>query len=217
MSRSVVIAGSDGDVGRAVARAFREAGFRTIGLSRSARHQEHLDESLKVDLANRAALAAVVAGLASVDVVVNAAGLYRRTEETAVDPELFANNLGIADNLLTLFTPRLADTPGARIITIGSLDGLYPNVNSFAYSVGKGAIRTLVALYKKAHQGSALNFDLISPGAINTRMRADKAEDKARLLQPDDVAKVCVFLGALGSHATVGEIVIHPKSFTYTT
>jgi NADP-dependent 3-hydroxy acid dehydrogenase YdfG len=217
MQRRALIAGSDGDVGRATVASFAAAGYETIGLSRAARHTEHLSRALSVDLGDRAALAAVAEGLPHVDVVINAAGSYRRTETEALDADMVRDNLGVAENILAIFTARLKDQPGSRIITIGSIDGVHPNRNSFSYSVAKAGIRTLVELYRSTYRASPINFDLISPGGINTRMRAAKQEDKTRLLQASDVAAFCVFLASLGAEVSVDEIVLSPRSFTYST
>ena len=128
---------------------------------------------------------------------------------------MYADNIEIADKILSVFTPILKNRDSARIITIGSIDCLYPNTNAYAYSIAKASVRTLVHLYRKQYKGSKLNFDLILPGATNTKMRAHKQEDKAALIQPDDIGRLCAMLMACGSNVAFDDIIIYPKSFSY--
>lgn len=215
----VVVAGSDGDIGQAVVSAFSSAGFRVTGLSRAERRTKKLDRSIRVDLSDitavRQAAKEIFSSAGSIPLVVNAAGGFRRTFQNAVDDEVFRNNFVVAENILKVFSEKMKTVRNARIITIGSWDGIYPNINSFSYSVTKSAIRTLVRLYQKTFRDSPLNFDLLLPGAVNTRMRKDKPEDKTALIQAEDIAKVCVCLGTLNSSAAIEEIVIYPKSGSY--
>jgi NADP-dependent 3-hydroxy acid dehydrogenase YdfG len=211
-----VIAGSSGDIGRAVAGALREAGFATIGLTRSGRYAAAVDQLVELDLANPLQVRQAADGLfahAPVRIVVNAAGTFERAHDLAAGADVLKNNLAVADNLLAAFTRHMVGTAGSRFITIASIDGLWANPSSVAYSVAKAGVRALVHSYRKVHRDAAVNFDLVSPGAVATRMRADKTEDKSRLLQPDDIARVCVFLSSLPPRVAIDEIVLHPKSF----
>lgn len=73
----------------------------------------------------------------------------------------------------------------------------------------------LVKLYQKRYRETSLNFDLICTGAVNTKMRADKIEDKEKLVQPEDIAKICYMLFDLNPNVALQEIVTYPKSFIY--
>ena len=216
---AVVVAGSDGDIGRSIVRLFSEKGVAPIGLSRTGKHRQGLSEAFCLDLSDAAAVEAAVQKIASdgrkIRLVINAAGYYRKTTESAREEDVLKNNLGVTDNILRAFTPRMLGVDRARIITIGSIDHKYPNINSFSYSLAKASIKTLVELYRKRYRNSLANFDLISPGAVNTRMRADKDENKAALVQPEDVARICHMLYESGSNAAFDEIVVYPKSFAY--
>ena len=219
LTGTVVIAGSDGDIGRALVRLFAANGVKPVGLSRKARHKTGLSAALRLDLSDPKAVEAAAKKLTArgktVRCVVNAAGYFRKTDDASWEKDVLRHNLGVADNLLKTFTPRLAGVEGARIVTIGSVDHKYPNVNSYSYTVAKAAVKALVGAYRKRHRDGKVNFDLVAPGAIAGRMRAHKAEDKAALLQPEDVARVCWLLCSLGSHAAFEDIVIYPKTFVY--
>lgn len=216
---SIVIAGSDGDIGRALVRLFSAAGIKPVGLSRKALHKKGLSAALRLDLSDPKAVEAAAKKLCAkgktVRCVINAAGYWRKTGDASWEKDVLRHNLGVADNLLKAFTPRLAGVEGARIITIGSVDHKYPNVNSYSYTVAKAAVKALVGAYRKRHREGRVNFDLVAPGAVAGRMRAHKAEDKSALLQPEDVARVCRLLCSLGSNAAFEDIVIYPKTFAY--
>jgi NADP-dependent 3-hydroxy acid dehydrogenase YdfG len=218
--RTAVIAGASGDLGKAIAARLKDAGFRTIGLARSKISSSSFDDACQaVDLGDRKALAATVTQLfadcGEVSLVVNAAGAYSKTLQEGLDPVVFRDNVAVAENILMLFTEQMKDTAGARIVTISSIDALYPNINSFSYSVAKSAIRTLVQLYKKQFRATRLNYDLILPGAVHTRMRGAKTEDKNALVQPEDVAATCLYLSGLSGNVATDEIVLYPKSFSF--
>lgn len=218
LTGTVVIAGSDGDIGRALVRVFAANGVKPVGLSRKARHKAGLRASLRLDLSDPKAVEAAARKLASrgpIRCVVNAAGYFRQTGDASWEKDVLRHNLGVADNLLKAFTPRLAGVEGARIVTIGSVDHKYPNVNSYSYTVAKAAVKALVGAYRKRHRDGTVNFDLVAPGAVAGRMRAHKPEDKAALLQPEDVARVCWLLCSLGSNAAFEDIVVYPKTFVY--
>ena len=218
-SQIAVIAGSDGDIGKVVAAHFHAECYTVIGLSRSAREIKNLDQSYKLELSDFDAVEKLTGQIESehgkVKTLVNCAGSFKRTLDVSNDPDVFKNNLIVADNLLKAFTPKMKETPGARIITVGSWDGLYPNINSYSYAVTKAGIRTLVQLYKKTHKETHLNFDMLLPGAVNTKMRKDKQEDKEGLVQCEDIAKLCVCLASMGSNLSLEEIVMYPKKSAY--
>ncbi len=214
-----VIAGSDGDVGSAVVARFIAAGWAVATLSRAARRSVPKATSLRADLADEAQVAAVASRLAAHDpalrCVVNCAGYYERTARQADNQAVRANNFHVAELLLKHFTPLLRDVDGARFITVSSIDGRFLNPNAFAYSIDKAAINALVGLYRKSHRSDKVNFDLILPGAINTRMRADKEENKEALIQPADIADLCLFLSRCPSSVCYDDITMYPKSFSY--
>ena len=214
-----VIAGSDGDVGSAVVRRFVDAGWAVASLSREARRSVPKATSLRADLGDEAQVAGVASRLAAHDpalrCVVNCAGYYERTARQAENAAVRANNFRVAELLLKHFAPPLCDVDGARFITVSSIDGRFLNTNSFAYSIDKAAINALVGLYRKSHRSDRVNFDLILPGAINTRMRSDKEENKDVLIQPEDIADLCLFLSGCPSNVCFDDITIYPKSFSY--
>lgn len=215
----VIIAGAWGDVGRSIAHRFFQNGYKTVALGRRRQPSTHVTCAYDLDLADTTALEQTAGRIweeiGPADIVVNAAGAYTKTLEESWDEGMHRNNFCVAENCLKSFTPRLLQTPNSRIITIGSIDAVHPNMNSFSYSIAKGSIRTMVHLYKKKYRDSFLNFDLILPGGINTRMRAGKEENKERLLQPSDIAELCLNLASLKSRVSLDDIVVYPKSFSY--
>jgi len=189
----VVVAGGDGDLGSKVCEIFRKGGW-VVSI-----HKKGYP----------------VTGYKDVKCVVNCAGYYEKTDEEVYNKEIYENNFKIAESLLRYFTVLLYSTEGARIITISSIDGRFPNTNSFAYSISKCSINTLVRLYRKKYISRKVNFDLILPGAMDTRMRKDKKEDKAMLLQTEDIAKLCLYIAGCPSSMCFDDITVYPKSFTY--
>lgn len=209
----IIVCGSDGDIGRAIVEALGRFDLPVIGISSKGLHTNGLLKSFTCDLSDLKALAEVSEKILDPRFVINCAGFYQKTSNFSFDEKVFKNNVGIADNILSVFTSKIVR--GGRIITLASIDGKYPNTNSFSYSLAKGAVRNLVKLYKKKFKDQDINFDLISTGAVNTKMRKDKNENKEALVQPIDIAIVCSTLIAFTSNVSTEEIVIHPRSFTY--
>lgn len=204
MSKVAFVAGSRGGIGKAVMEHLMMIGFNASW---------SLD--IKVDLSMWSQVKSIAEEhKENLTCVVNCVGKFAYTN-AGFDMEIFKNNLVVADNILSVFTPIMSDTPGARIITIGSIDSKYPNVNSYAYCAAKAGVKTLVDCYRKAHKDSKVNFDLILPGGTNTKMRSGKSEDKTRLLQPDDIAHICVMLMESSPNVSFEDIIVYPKSFTY--
>ena len=218
-SNLILIAGAAGDLGKSLCRSFSEKGHTVIGISRKEFRPSNCEKPYFVNLSNYEQLIktneAIEKDFGRPRIVINSAGFYLPTAEDASNKKVYENNFLVAENLLKLYSQKLSSIENSRIITISSIDGVYPNPNSFSYSIAKSSINTLIKLYTKKYRDSLLNFDLISPGAINTRMREAKKEIKEDLIQVEDVSKVCLMLGSMETNVSFEEIVIYPKKFSY--
>jgi NAD(P)-dependent dehydrogenase (short-subunit alcohol dehydrogenase family) len=216
MTPVALVTGSAGAIGAATAAAFREAGYAVVGADIA------LGAEVQVDLATaegaQAAVTAAVERHGRLDVVVTAHGISGRPlgDGPVADCTEEAWDAVLAANLRSVFlvckfaVPRLIDSGGGAIVTVGSVLGLVGGDEDFAthaYAASKaglvGLVRAIAVTY--AHQGVRAN--VVAPGLIATPMSARAQEDervRARLPQlqpltgdfgrPEDVANAALFL-----------------------
>jgi len=159
------------------------------------------------------------------DVLVNAAGILRRTgilEHSLKDwNDTLGVNLDGAFWLCQAFTRRLlaAGRTGA-IVNIASIEALYPLTNHVAYSASKGALLMLTKAMALDLAPHGIRVNAVGPGAIATNMNADLRADRVRsgaLLdgipmgrfgEPPEVAEVVAFLASDQSSYMTGAFVL---------
>ena len=71
------------------------------------------------------------------------------------------------------------------------------------------------AALEEHERGSGVRFSVVAPGMVATplldsRPEPPPADQRARMLQPADVAEVCAFLAALPPHVHVPELTALP-------
>ncbi|MCC1491380.1 SDR family NAD(P)-dependent oxidoreductase [Cognatishimia sp. F0-27] len=155
----VLLSGAGSGLGRAMAMAFAERGFRVVGLGRSeAALQETaglcapgLFVARPCDVAELSTLSTVVAGIwqehGPVAVLVNNAAIYPRRDFLDETPESFAqtvsvNLLGVA-GLSNAVLKQMATVGTGRILNVATFADMNPLPSAAAYSVSKGAARIL--------------------------------------------------------------------------
>jgi len=154
----VVVTGAGSGLGRALAKAFCDEGFSTVGLGRRASALADTRElcgnsfeALACDVANpdavRDSFAEVAEQRGRVAVLVNNAAVYPRRDFLAETPESFARtmaiNLGGLVNCSHAALEQMTANGRGRILNVATFADLNPLPASSAYSVSKGAARIL--------------------------------------------------------------------------
>jgi 3-oxoacyl-[acyl-carrier protein] reductase len=155
------------------------------------------------------------------DVLVNNAGVYKFGPLETVNPEDFhwQFNLNVLGLLLStqaaipLFSP-----DGGSIINIGSLVGSMPPPNSSIYSATKGAVDNITISLSKELGARKIRVNSLNPGLTVTdgvksvgfdegdfANHAISTTPLGRLGQPNDIAKVAVFLASDASYWVNGQ------------
>ncbi len=209
--KRVLVSGGTSGIGAGIARAFMAAGadVRVTGLSQQevdAAANEGLAASV-LDVADAAAVRALVGTFSSLDILVNCAGMIRRGDE--LDPEVFAQvvdvNLNGSMRLCAAARPLLARSKGAIVNTASMLSffggGLVPG-----YSSSKGGIAQLTKSLAIAYAADGIRVNAVAPGWIATALTSALQQDEARSRpiiertpmkrwgQPEDVAGPVLFL-----------------------
>ena len=230
--RLVWITGAGSGIGRAIALAFAKDGAR---VALSGRRAAALDETVGLigaaaqafpaDLTDPAEVervhGAIIAACGPIDTLVNNAGgntRRRHFRELSV-----ADMAGVLDvNLKTPFMCSLAVLPAMRarrngtLIHIASVAGttLFP-ISGPAYTASKTGLRALSASISAEEGIHGIRSICINPGEVETdilasRPRPPSAEDRARMMQPEDIAAAAVFAASLPQRASIVDMTIVP-------
>jgi len=215
--KTVLVTGGTSGIGAGVATAFLAAGARVIatGVNQAEldaiAHDAPLARAQRVvlDVRDGPAIAALLAGIYTLDVLVNCAGIIRRGDE--LDPDVFAQvvdiNLNGTMRMASAARPLLARTRGSIINTASMLSifggGLVPG-----YAASKGGISQLTKSLAIAYASDGIRVNAVAPGWIETpltaALRQDSGREQAILSrtplgrwgQPDDVANGVLYLCA---------------------
>lgn len=207
--RITLVTGASQGIGRAACLALAKAGHHVIGLARSKKALEDLDDEIRAaggsmtlipfDLKDAGAFEplghAIAEKFGRLDGLLGNAGLLgtigplqaggeRQFNET-IDVNLSANwrLIRVMDPLL-----RRSDAPRAVFVT----SGVVPRPRAFwgPYQASKAGLEALIYAWADENEQTSLNVNLFDPGATRTQMRADAmpGEDPMTLPAPEAVA-----------------------------
>lgn len=178
MKKVVLITGAAGGIGMATAKLFSEAGWYTIGVSRSRPDDSgYIDRFVKTDLSDPESIRSIFDDLrqkeARLDALINNAAVQLVKPLVETEPadwdELMAVNVRAAYLCIKYGYPLLRHG-GGSIINISSVHAVATSENLAAYVTSKGA---LVALTRAAALELArdnIRVNAVLPGAIDTKM-----------------------------------------------
>lgn len=233
--QSALVTGGSRGIGRAVVKALAAEGARVAfvyrGSEEAANSLVHeLGQSgatvlaVKVDVTDGVAAQNCVERLLQewgrIDVLVNNAGVIRddlfvRMEPEAWD-EVLRTNLGGTYNFCRAVAYPMMKQRRGRIINISSVAAEHVNLGQANYAASKGAINALTRALAVELASRGVTVNAVAPGFIETDMSEavrNKAGDMIkkiipmrRLGQPEDVARVVVFLAGPDSGYVTGQV-----------
>jgi len=117
---------------------------------------------------------------------------------------VFTVNVTANWRLIRTLDPLLHRSNAARIIFVTSSVARSARAYWAPYSVSKAALEALAETYANETAGTEIKVNLVDPGAMATRMRAEAypGEDPATLPQPEQVTEIFVTLAMPESEAT---------------
>jgi len=211
---TALITGAAGGIGGALLLAFRQAGYRTIGVDCAP-----AEGVIGLDVTDTAAVTAFAANLDALAVLVNAAGVLRLGEE--YDPAVFAHvvdvNLTGAMRMAVACRVALAKVKGA-IVNIASMHAIFGAPLSPAYAASKAGVLQLTKSLAVAWASDGIRVNAIAPGWIETPMtlpaRSDPARSRAILDRtplgrwgtPDDIVGPALFLASSAARFITGAV-----------
>ena len=233
-----LVTGGTRGIGMMIARGFVENGVRTYVCSRKADACKQAEAELRkvgectgipADLGTSEGVATVVREITSrepaLHILVNNAGAnwgapIDEFPEAGWDKVMDLNLKAIfflTRDLLPLL--RKAGTPAdpARVINIGSIDGLHvPALDTFAYSAAKAGLHhmTRVLAHKLAREHITVNA--IAPGPFESQMMKatldrfgemiKKQNPRGRIGEPEDMAGTAIFLASRAAAYVTGAV-----------
>lgn len=187
--RTVLVTGGVSGIGAATSVAFARAGAHVVacGLTDAEMAAARADPAFggidlrRLDVTDKAAVDALVGGLARLDAVVNSAGVIRRDAEH--DPEVFDQVLDVnvsgGMRVSTAARPLLAKSRGS-IVFIGSVMSFFGGPRQPAYSASKGAVRNLTMSLAAAYAADGIRVNAVAPGWVITQLSRGAREDPVR-------------------------------------
>ncbi len=228
--RVVVVTGGASGIGEAIVEAFVEQSARVAFLDMQVEAGKALGvrvgaEFFACDLTDVEALRAVVARIVlkygAVDVLVNNAGNDTRHAVEQVTPESW--DQGIAVNLKQQFFMAQAVLPGMRaagrgsIVNMSSIGWVIPSTGLPVYVTAKAAIVGMTRTLAHEVGKDGVRVNCVMPGAILTERQrrlwltpeyeAEVLSRQAikRLLLPDEIARMVLFLASDDSSAVTNQ------------
>jgi NAD(P)-dependent dehydrogenase (short-subunit alcohol dehydrogenase family) len=164
-------------------------------------------ETCSLDVADRASVGALFNDIASLDILINCAGIIRRGEEHQVDvfQQVIEVNLTGTMRVCAAARRLLAQSKGC-IVNTASMLTFFGGSLVPAYSASKGGIGQLTKSLAIAYAAEGIRVNAIAPGWIATPLTAALQNDPdrsepilartplGRWGTPDDVAGATVFL-----------------------
>jgi 3-oxoacyl-[acyl-carrier protein] reductase len=230
-----IITGASKGIGAAIARRFAEAGAAvTVNYASDKAGADRLVEQIKRHGGDAIAIQADVAKSADVkrlfaetkaklgapSILVNNAGVYTFGPLEAVTEEEFHRQFD-TNVLGTILATREAvsafDGHGGSVINLSTISSVNPVPNSLVYSASKSAIDSITKALAKELGDRKIRVNAIAPGmteteglkplgiTIETAKAIGAPIPLGRLGQPDDIARVALFLASDQSSWLTGE------------
>lgn len=206
--RIALITGASRGIGAAVAKRFAKEGAHVILISRNVKGLEATDDTIRaeggtatlvpLDLTDYAQIALLAEHIAKrfgrLDILVgNAAILTDLSPLPHIAPEdwnnVMATNVTANWHLIRCCDPLLKQSTAGRALFVTSGVTTHPSPYWGAYAASKAALESMVMTYAAENAKTSLQVNLIDPGRVRTRMRAQAfpGEDPLTLTPPEAI------------------------------
>jgi NAD(P)-dependent dehydrogenase (short-subunit alcohol dehydrogenase family) len=232
--RVAIVTGGTSGIGLALARGLAQAGADVVPISR---RREQVDAAAIETLGRRAlrvtadvkdrislenAFRAIVAAFGRIDILVNSAGITKRTPTLDVTDDewnsILETNLTGTLRACQVFGRKMLEAGYGRIINIASLASFVGLFEVAAYTASKAAVAGLTRALAVEWGPRGVNVNAIAPGVYRTALNASLLDGTERgkeflLRTPlrrfgriEELAGACVFLASESASFVNGEV-----------
>ena len=241
--RTAVVVGGTSGIGRAIANGLAEAGANVVCTSRRAEQVETTAQEIESfgrrtircvsDVADRASLENLLgeakSALGKVDILVNSAGITKRTPTLDLGDEEWNTILetNVTGTLRTcqVFGRHMIENGYGRIINIASLSTFVSLFEVAAYAASKAAVASLTKSLAIEWAKHGVNVNAIAPGVFRTALNEKLLDETPRgqeflLRTPmgrfgkvEELAGAAVFLASEAASFVTGEVLVVDGGF----
>ena len=230
-----LVTGAGGGLGRSVALLLAREGARVVLVGR---RNDALDETVSLiaaeggsawaraaDLTKAVAVTALFEGVRAehgpVDILINNAGSAPNVKNLrwmgdADWERTISVNLTAVYAAVKAVLPDMLDRGEGTLITVSSLAAERPNLLGGApYGAAKAAVKNFMGYLRATYRNQGLRATTILPGEMNTpildtRVRPPTPAERARMLDPEDVARIVLLCCTLPPRALIEDIAVAP-------
>ena len=242
--RVVLITGAASGMGAATARQFAAHGASVVPLDRNEQAAKQIAAEIGASLPLVGdvrtstfcdqAVATVIEHYGQLDILVNAAGIIKRADAVNTSDDQWHDILAV--NVSGLFfmcraaLPHMQARGQGAIINFGSIWGEIGAAGVAAYCATKGAVHNLTRAMALDHARDGIRINAVCPGEVDTPMLAsersepptreflddlaDRTIPMGRLAQPEEIARVVLFLASDDASYMTGATVNVDGAFT---
>ena len=241
--RTAVVVGGTSGIGRAIAHGLAQAGADVICTSRRSEQVETTAAEIEQfgrrtirctsDVADRNSLTNLLeetaAAFGKVDILVNSAGITKRTPTLDVADEewnsIFETNLSGTLRTCQVFGKHMIGNGYGRIINIASLSTFVSLFEVAAYAASKAAVASLTKSLAIEWAKQGVNVNAIAPGVFRTALNEKLLDETPRgqeflLRTPmgrfgkvEELAGAAVFLASEAASFVTGEVLVVDGGF----
>jgi len=229
--RAVFVTGGATGIGAAIVEGFHAQGsavtFVDIAEADGAALAARLSAAgtpvrfIACDVTDAAALDGAVRASGPLGVLVNNVANDQRHEAASLTPERWRASLAVnLDPVVAASTaayPGMKAAGGGAIVNLSSLNALWSEPNLAAYVAAKAAILGLTKAFARDWGRDGIRVNAVSPGWVETERQRrlwmspeavadwNRTAALGRLVQPDEVARLVLFLASADSGAITGQ------------
>jgi NADP-dependent 3-hydroxy acid dehydrogenase YdfG len=229
------VTGAGTGIGEAAARALAAAGMKLVlsgrresELNRVAQHIRQAGGEARVaplDVTDASAVEAVVQSIVNqegrIDVAINSAGLnipkrnWNQLSREGWD-QVIRIDLDGAFYCCHAVLPVMRSQQGGLIVNVSSMAGKRVSpMTGPAYSAAKFGLNAMTDSINVENCIHGIRATAVCPGEVATPILEKRPvpvsqEDRARMLQPDDLGELMLFLARMPKHVCINEILITP-------
>jgi NAD(P)-dependent dehydrogenase (short-subunit alcohol dehydrogenase family) len=227
-NKVAMITGGTGALGKAVTRAFLDAGASVVVIYHTAANRAELLSFLGGEHERLTSLSAditqedqvkdfaqkVFDQFGRIDILAHLAGGYigdipvAQMEETTWD-YMMALNLKSTFFCCKAALAHMLDQEYGKIVTVGARGGVAPFPGGAAYAVSKAGVHALTQAIASEVRGKNININAVLPSTIDSpaNRQAMPQANFSEWVKPDDLAKVILFLASDAANEINGALI----------